>query len=140
MCLYVFCFFGPENLINPLLSFQDGDSECCVFVHVFSPMSLLLLLLFHATQARDSKPGHICECFSGQTGNTDFSLLFVKVSPITRLIQNKECLLKVYINPFPMRMRLQFGTSPFLCCDWLPASEGSRSVVHSSPPLWISLV
>jgi len=31
--------------------------------------------------------------------------------------QNKECLLKGYIYPFPMRRILQFGTSPFQCCD-----------------------
>jgi len=44
--------------------------------------------------------------------------------------QSKECLLKGYIYPFPMK-RLQFGTSQFQCCDWLLASGGAHIVKHT---------
>jgi len=40
--------------------------------------------------------------------------------------QNKECLLKAYLYPFPMRRRrCSLAFFPFLCCDWLLASVPS---------------
>lgn len=93
-------------LLLPLTT-QTGDS---VSVLLDGPrIRMLCLLLLHSTQDRDSE-------------------LSVNVSLGGLETQNKECLFKGYIYPFPMRGRLQFGPIPFQCYDWVLAFEVAHTV------------
>ncbi len=80
-------------------------------------------------QARDSK--RICAIVSLDGGlRTGVSVSVSLDEPETH---NKECLLEVYIYAFQMR-RLQFGASPFSCCDCFHQSGGTvgRTLFSSS--------
>lgn len=101
----------------------------------FEPMNKVMC--FTTTQARDSELECIFCCLPVMGCRFRTLVVSFCLSRYRIDTQNRECLLKGYLYPFPMKRRLQFGAYPFQLCDWLLGQRGHPAFSPLVHPIYI---